>query len=190
MAARHRDIACNRRGRKRSRYLDVCICARGERIVSRKQHAVAFELQIESRRRQFGKSDSAAHGETTAGQIASKSIERERVLSKSEPRIEAAQRGKSRIRKTSYIHRHVPCSAQNGMANRTAHINIESKVAIELLKLRNKLSNKIHRRARNVSFGRDGRVVRKLSGTRDLWNVERYACIDFDWLKPRLFQLA
>ena len=89
MAVRHCDVAGDRRCSKWSRYLKVCIRARGKRIVSRKQHAVTFELQIQGRRRQFGKRNSAAHGETATGQIACKPIEGERVLSKSEPRIKA-----------------------------------------------------------------------------------------------------
>src|SRR5690349_488645 len=103
MAVGHCDVAGNRRGRKRSRYLYVCIGPRGERIVSRKQHAVAFELQIESRRGQFWERNSAAHGETAAGQVASKSIEGERVVFKSEPRVKAPQRGKSGVLKTRHI---------------------------------------------------------------------------------------
>src|SRR6478736_1265492 len=147
MAVGHCDVAGNRRGRKRSRYLYVCICPRGERIVSRKQHAVAFELQIESRRRQFWKHDSAAHGETAAGEIASKSIEGEHVVFKSGPRIKASQRGKSGVLKTRHIDRHIPCPTQTGMTDCSAHIKIQSEVAIQLLELRNKLSNKIHRAA-------------------------------------------
>ena len=71
MAVCHCDVAGNCRGRKWARYPNVCIRSGGERIVSRKEHALGFHLQIESRFRQFEKRNSACHGEWTAGQIAS-----------------------------------------------------------------------------------------------------------------------
>src|SRR5439155_22260623 len=102
MAVRHCDVAANSRGRKRSRYLYVRVRPRGERIVSREQHAIGFQLQIESRFGQFRKRDAAAHSKMTASQIAHEAIQGKRVLRKAYARTEIRHRRESRIRKTCH----------------------------------------------------------------------------------------
>ena len=49
------------------------------------------------------------------------------------------------------------------MTKRSGHINVESEVAIQLLEVRNELTNKIYRTARQPSLGRNRRVVGKSS---------------------------
>ena len=76
------------------------------------------------------------------------------------------------------------------MTKRSAHIHVESEVAIQLLKVRNELTNKIHRAARQPSLGGDRRVVGKSSSLDNFRHVERHAGGYFQRLNPRLLQLA
>src|SRR4029077_14256308 len=107
------DIAADCRCRQWSRYLDITIGARGECIVSRNQHALSSHLQIENRFGQFNERNSTAHSKRPTSQIASEAIESERVVPKSDTCIKTIQRGKSCVRETSGVHRHISCSTQN-----------------------------------------------------------------------------
>ena len=184
------DIAADCRRRKWSRYPDISISARGERIVSRNQHALSSHLQIESRFGQFNERNSPAHSKRPTSQIASEAIESERVVPKSDTCIKTIQRGKSRIRETGGVHRYIPCSTQNRMTKRSAHINVQAQIAIQLPKLRDKLPDEIYRAARDASFCSDRRVVGKSPSLDNFRHVERHAGADFQRLNPRLLQLA
>src|SRR5689334_20876111 len=93
MTVRHGDISGDCRGCKRPDYLKLSVRPRRERIVSRNENAVGFELQIESRFREFGERDPAAHRERAAGQIASEALQVQRVVGKGEAYIKILQRG-------------------------------------------------------------------------------------------------
>src|SRR5207253_9783237 len=95
LTVRHRHVAGDCRCREWARDLEVCIRPRYERIVSRNQHALGFELQIQSRFRELEKRDSASHSEGATGQIACESIQTQRVLCEDQARIKIPERGKS-----------------------------------------------------------------------------------------------
>src|SRR2546423_972384 len=114
----------------------------------------------------------------------------EDVVPKSEACIKASQRGKSRVRESGDVHRHVPCSTKDRMTKRSADIHVEAEVAIQLLQVRNELTNKIHRTARQPSLASNWRVVRKSSSLDNFWHVERHVGAYFQRLNPRLLQLA
>src|SRR5262249_49221668 len=184
------DIAANCRRRKWSCYPDVRIGARGERIVSGNQHALSSELQIESWFSQFNERNATAHSKRPTSQIASEAIESECVVPKSDTCIKTPQRGKSRVGETGNVHRHVPCSTQDRMTKRSTHIHVESEIAVQLLEVRNELTNKIHRTARQPSLSGNWRVVGKSSGLDNFRHVEWHAGVYFQGLNPRLLQLA
>src|SRR5262249_39454351 len=179
-----------RRRCKRSRYPDITIGARGERIVSCKKHALSSHLQIENRFGQFCEGDSTAHCKRPTGQIACEPIEGERIVPESDSHVETSQRGKSCVRETGDIHRHVPCSAQSRITKCSAHVNVQSEVAIQLLEVRNELTNKIYRASRQPSPGGDRGVIGNSSSPCNFRDVERHAGRYFQWLNPRLLQLS
>src|SRR4030095_3814523 len=123
-------------------------------------------------------------------QIASEPIERERVVPKTDTCIKTPQCRKSRVRETSDIHRHIPCATQYRMTKRSGHIYVESKIAVQLLEIRNELTDKIHRAARKPRLGRDRRIIGKSSSLHNFRRVERHAGVYFQRLNPHLLQLA
>src|SRR5439155_26494183 len=90
--------------------------------------------------------------------------------------IKISKRRKRRIRKPGNIYCHVPCSAQHRAANGSTYIDMQSKLAIQLLKCRNKLADKIHRATGETSFRGNWRLFGHLSSSRNLRNVEGDAC--------------
>src|SRR5262249_40336883 len=184
------DIAADCRRGKWSCYPDIRIGPRSECIVSRNQHALSSQLQIKSRFGQLNERKPPAHSKRAAGQIATEPIESQGVVPKSHPCIKTPQRGKSRVCETSDVHRHVPRSTEDRMPERTAHINVQSKIAIQLLEIRNELTNKIHRAARQPSLRCDRCVVRKSSSLDNFRHIEGYASVYFHRLNPRLRELS
>src|SRR4029077_20919698 len=86
-AVGHCDVAGDCRSRKRACYFYVCIRPCCERIVSRHQHALGSELQIESRFGQSGKRHATGHSERAAGQIAPEAVQGKRILCEGYARI-------------------------------------------------------------------------------------------------------
>src|SRR5262245_66522676 len=76
------------------------------------------------------------------------------------------------------------------MTKRSRHINVESEITIQLLKVRNELTNKIHRASRQPCLGGDRRVVGKSSTPGNFRNVERHTGGYFQWLNSRLLELS
>src|SRR5437667_30216 len=83
-------------------------------------------------------------------------------------RIKILKRGKRRICKTRHVHCHIPCPAQEGMTERPADIDVQPKVPVQLLELRNELANKIHRGSQDTRLRTDWRIVGHFSSANDL----------------------
>src|SRR5439155_1106373 len=59
------------------------------------------------------------------------------------------------------------------MTKGPADIDVQPKIPIQLLELRSKLPNKIHRRSRDTRLRSDWRVVGYLSSANDPWQIKR-----------------
>src|SRR5918996_2832772 len=99
------------------------------------------------------------------------------------------KRGESRVCESSSGDSHVPRSAQNRIADCSAYIDIQANFPVQLLEIWDKLTDEIHRAARETSFGRDRGFIGQFSGASNFWNIKRHVRSEFQRLNMSLLEL-
>src|SRR5437762_1475265 len=141
-------------------------------MVSRCEHAAWFELRIESRLSQFGKDDSATDCERTTSQLATETLQRDRVASEVQSCIQVLKSGKRRILETGNVNSYIARAAQHRPANCSFYIDIQSDFPIQLLYGRHELSKEVYRAARQAGLRCNWRFVGQFSGSYNFLYVE------------------
>ena len=188
MTIRESNVSFHRRARYRSCYFQIRIRPRRQRIVARDQNALATQVEIHVRLRQFGENNPATKAEWPTRQIAAESFQAQSVAPKEQARLKPAQSRQSRVGKSRGIDRDIAAATEFRTGNGPADRNIKRHIAVELLDRRNELAHEVHRASRQSHRRLKRRVFVKRTRAQDFSGIEWHSRGNTDGLNPRLLQ--